>query len=108
MKQLPQHLVYITPRTCLLTFDIIYLESNRNYTFVYFTNGQRRLLSKTMSEIFAVLPSGQFLRISRTHVINLHYFRGINHTNETPVALVGMSLQLPISRRRLKTLIFPA
>ncbi|MCP1386239.1 LytR/AlgR family response regulator transcription factor [Runella salmonicolor] len=108
MKQLPQHLVYITPRTCLLTFDVIYLESNRNYTFVYFTNGKRMLLSKTMSVIFAALPSGQFLRISRTHVINLHYFRGINHTNETPVALVGKGLQLPVSRRRLKILNFSA
>jgi two-component system, LytTR family, response regulator len=108
MKQLTQHLVNITPRTCLPTFDVIYLESSRNYTFVYLKSGQRILLAKTMSDIINALPTGQFLRISRAHVVNLHYFKGICLASEIPLALIGNNLQLPVSRRRLKTLAFPA
>lgn len=104
MQQFSPPVFNLTPRIQLCLSDVVYLESSRNYTFLILTNGKRLLLSKTMGALWQCLPPQQFLRISRTHVINIYYLRGICLKNEIPLALLKTNEELPVSRRRLKTI----
>ena len=51
--------------------DILYLESDSNYTYIYFKNGNRELISKTLKEFQNELPEHLFCRIHNSHIINL-------------------------------------
>ena len=55
--------------------DIIYLESDSNYTHIYFRNGDSELLSKTMKEFEKKLPIKSFFRIHHSFIINLNYVK---------------------------------
>jgi DNA-binding LytR/AlgR family response regulator len=105
MQPLIPSIFKLTPRTQLCLADVVYLESSRNYTFLVFLNGKRLLLSKTLGHLLEGLPSHQFVRISRTHVVNIQYLRRIQKNNEPPLALLKTNEQLPVSRRRLKKMV---
>lgn len=51
--------------------QVLYCESDNNYTRFYLINGQKHLVSKTLLDIQETLEERNFLRISRQYVINL-------------------------------------
>ena len=51
--------------------EILYLESDSNYTHVYYKNGNRELVSKTLKEFESNLPQNLFCRIHHSSIINL-------------------------------------
>ena len=55
--------------------DIIYLESSRNYTFIYFADGSRQLVSKTLGAFELPLTALGFVRISKSIIANLAYVK---------------------------------
>jgi two-component system LytT family response regulator len=50
--------------------DIIRLESDRNYTLIFLADGRQVLASKTLGSFGKLLPSS-FLRVHRSHLVNL-------------------------------------
>lgn len=90
--------------------QIIRLQGERNYTWLYLVNGEKHLLSITLRRIEAQLP--QFLRINKGHLINPVFIKRF-HDFSPPAgrkisarwASKGMMLlhsgdRLPWSRRR--------
>ena len=90
--------------------QIIRLQGERNYTWLYLANGEKHLLSITLKRIEVQLP--QFLRINKGHLINPVYIKQF-HDSSPPAgrkisarwANKGMMLlysgdRLPWSRRR--------
>ena len=55
--------------------DIIRCESNGNYTYFYFADGQKLLVTKTLKEFDQLLDSYRFLRVHQSHLINLEHVR---------------------------------
>lgn len=54
--------------------NIRYLEAAGNYTFLYFTNGERLLVCRTLQEMQDRLASPfRFLRIHRSYLINVDF-----------------------------------
>lgn len=104
MQQLLGQFISITPRTCTLISEILYFESSRNYTFVYLTNGKRILVAKTLGSILLNAPQPYFIRISRTHAVNLLHLKEVIHHSETFEVKIATNTFLPISRRRRKSL----
>jgi two-component system LytT family response regulator len=77
--------------------DIVYLQGDGNYTYVYTVQGKRYLLSKTMKVIQTVLNAG-FLRIHKSYTINpVHLVARIKADR----VLLSSGQQLPIARRRI-------
>jgi two-component system LytT family response regulator len=77
--------------------DIIYLQGDGNYTYVYTVQGKRYLLSKTMKVIQNILNAG-FLRIHKSYTINpVHLVARIKADR----VLLTSGKQLPIARRRI-------
>ncbi|HZI26346.1 MAG TPA: response regulator [Chryseolinea sp.] len=55
--------------------DIVYCESDSNYTKLILTNGKHHLLSKTLREVQEFLEGRNFLRVHRQYMVNLDHIR---------------------------------
>jgi two-component system LytT family response regulator len=53
--------------------DIIRAEANDNYTNFYLTNGKTLLVSKTLKHFDDLLADFDFIRIHKSHLVNLQY-----------------------------------
>jgi two-component system, LytTR family, response regulator len=59
--------------TLLNVNDIIRCESHRNYTFIFSEGDKKLIASKTLMEFEGVLQKFGFLRIHKSHLINVKY-----------------------------------
>ena len=50
--------------------DIVWVEAYDNYAFIH-TSGEKHLVSSTLKKVEQKLPSSMFMRIHKSHVINL-------------------------------------
>jgi DNA-binding LytR/AlgR family response regulator len=53
--------------------DIRYMRAHSNYTEIYFSNGEKKLLSRTMKDLESLLPSALFVRSHKSYVVNIGY-----------------------------------
>lgn len=81
--------------------DIVRLESNSNYTYVYLSDGNMHVVSKTMKEFEPYLDKSTFLRIHRSHIININFIKGYN-SKEGGYAVLKDESMIEISRSKHK------
>jgi two-component system, LytTR family, response regulator len=55
--------------------DIVHLEANSNYTYIYLVNKIKITASKTLKEFEELLPDDIFFRTHHSHLINLNYIK---------------------------------
>lgn len=55
--------------------DVIHLEAQSNYTYIYFTNKPKIIVSKTLKELEDLLPNDIFFRVHHSYLINLNYIK---------------------------------
>jgi two-component system LytT family response regulator len=83
---------------CCLPEEILYLKAESNYTEINYTDGSKKLLSKTLKVLEDILPSHQFFRIHKSYVVNAaHITDIILSAHESAVKLIGGQM-LPVSR----------
>ncbi len=51
--------------------DLLYMEADGSYTYFYTTSGERHTYSKSMNHIYDKVGLPSFVRISRSHVVNI-------------------------------------
>lgn len=98
---LPEKLAFATQEGILFIKPetILRCESASNYTTVYFTDGTKLVLSKTLKEMEeALLPYG-FCRVHHSHLINVHQASRYAKTDGGFVQMTDGS-EVPISRQR--------
>jgi two-component system LytT family response regulator len=76
--------------------EILYCKSIQNYTTVYLKNGKSYLCCKTLKEIEAKLPVGDFFRIHHSYVVNLNSISAFK--KKTQEVELDNHLLLPYSR----------
>lgn len=81
--------------------DIIYCQSERNYTRIYLEDGIKKLASKTLKEIGRQLPESIFCRVHHSSIVNLNKVTGYNHNDGGTLVLNGVH-ELKISRSKKK------
>lgn len=79
--------------------DIIRCESDRNYTFIFLTDGRKILVSRTIKEYDEMLNDYGFFRIHQSHLINLKYLKNYTRGRGGYVELTDGSV-LDVSARR--------
>lgn len=81
---------------------IRYLEAAGNYTFIYFTNGERLLVCRTLQEMQDRLASPfRFLRIHRSFLINVDFLeRYVRGKGGYVILEGGGNLTVSASRRQ--------
>lgn len=65
-------------KICINTNDIIYLEADNKHCIIHLNNGSASC-NKTMAKVVNVLPEHQFIKISRSYVVNSNYIASFNH-----------------------------
>jgi two-component system LytT family response regulator len=82
--------------------NIRYLEASGNYTFLYFTNGERLLVCRTLQDMEERLASPyRFLRIHRSFLINIDFLERYVRGKGGYVILEGnIHLAVSVSRRQ--------
>jgi|GEM_PF-4012979 two-component system LytT family response regulator len=83
---------------------IIRVESNRCYSLIYFVDGTSHLASKPLKEIEVDLDKTLFLRIHRSHLINIGSVCSILRGGKSRIKLTDGTI-LPITSEKLHILI---
>lgn len=80
--------------------DILYCNSEGSYTNIFLANSKKFTIAKNLKEISEKLPSNIFLRIHRSHIINIeHVEEFINGSSQTVKLKNGEEFQLSKSKK---------
>ena len=79
--------------------DIIYLQSDVNYTNFYMKGDERLIVSKTLKEFEELLPEETFCRTHQSYLLNILYVKKILK-EDCGYALLESGEKIPISRRK--------
>jgi len=53
--------------------DIVRIEANSNYSFLFFSNGKTLVVSKVLHSLEAQLDSLNFIRVHSSHLVNVDH-----------------------------------
>ncbi|WPR75423.1 LytTR family DNA-binding domain-containing protein [Algoriphagus sp. NG3] len=81
------------------TEDILYCQSENNYTNIFLQNGEKKLISKTLKDVEKKLTSHMFLRIHQSFLINPKYLKQYNRNDGGYVIMDGDN-SLPVSKQK--------
>lgn len=84
--------------------EIVRCEANGNYTCVYFHDGSFLMLTKTLKHYASKLEPHGFIRIHKTHLVNLKYIRTYVKGKSPYVSLKDGS-QVEVSLRKKQLLV---
>jgi two-component system LytT family response regulator len=80
--------------------EILYIQSDVNYCYVYLKDGRKFLIAKTLKEYNQQLANELFARIHKSYLVNLE---AIAHCNFSEYKIqMNNGLCLPIARRKRK------
>ncbi len=80
--------------------DIIYLEADSNYSILHMNSGEKIVATKPLKDYETLLNDNNFIRIHKSHIINILHLHEYNNTNGTMVKLAN-GVVINVSRRRM-------
>ena len=90
--------------TFVETSQILYAESDSNYTNFVLETGEKYLVSKTLGDVQEMLETRNFLRVHRQYVVNLDHIKRMIKGEGTYLVLTnGMSI--PVARQHKERLL---
>jgi DNA-binding LytR/AlgR family response regulator len=89
----------------ILYSDILYLESNRNYTIIHLQDGTVRMSTKTMLFHINNCLNDNFIRIHRAFCVNKNYIQNFDKKENIDSLFLKGGIQLAISRRKRRNLL---
>ncbi|AUD07159.1 response regulator receiver protein [Spirosoma pollinicola] len=83
--------------------ELKFLQATGNYSWLYWTNGEKVLTSRTLNYYQPQLPGAWFIRLHRNCIVNLRYVERLERveTNKSGLVYLHSGEVLPVSRRRL-------
>lgn len=82
--------------------DIVRCEADGSYTWFYFANRERLLVTKNLGEYEALLE-GEFIRVHHAHLINKLHIAEVKKGN-SPTLILSNAVSVPVSQRRREVL----
>lgn len=79
--------------------EIVYCESDSNYTSIILASGKRYLVSKTLREVQEFLEGRNFLRVHRQYVVNLDHIR-MYKRGEGNSLIMSNEVSIPVGRQQ--------
>jgi two-component system LytT family response regulator len=77
--------------------DIIRIEGERNYSFIYLKNEKKKLVTKTLADLDDLLKESGFFRCHRSFIVNQ---TNIMHYPNAITLIMSDGVEIPISRRK--------
>jgi two-component system LytT family response regulator len=81
----------------LVVKDIIRVEGERNYSYIYLKNSKKKLITKTLADLEGLLDDKGFFRCHRSYIINADHIAG---TPKSFSLTLSDGMELPVSRRK--------
>jgi two-component system LytT family response regulator len=78
--------------------EILYAESDGNYSTIYLSDGQKIVLTKKLKEVNKLLPGDTFFRIHNSYIINLTKIKEFLKTDGYVV--LQSNHKIPVSRQK--------
>ena len=78
--------------------DILYAESDGNYSTLFLTDGRKIVLTKKLKEVDQLLPSDTFFRIHNSYIINLEKVKEYLKTDG--YVILEPNHKIPVSRKK--------
>ncbi|AEH00599.1 LytTR family DNA-binding domain-containing protein [Lacinutrix sp. 5H-3-7-4] len=78
--------------------DIVFVESDGNYSTIFLEDNQKVLVTKKLKEVYALLPEDSFFRIHNSYVINLSKIKAFLKTEGYVV--METNQKIPVARQR--------
>lgn len=78
--------------------EILYAESDGNYSTIFLSDGQKIVLTKKLKEVNQLLPSDSFFRIHNSYIINLNKIKEFLKTDGYVV--LKSNHKIPVSRQK--------
>ena len=78
--------------------EILYAESDGNYSTIFLKDGQKILLTKKLKEVNALLPENSFFRIHNSYIINLNKIKEFLKTDG--YVILESNHKIPVSRQK--------
>jgi two-component system LytT family response regulator len=88
-------LFYVDP------FDIVYCESDNNYTTIFLKNQKKITLAKSIKSIEEELQYPHFFRVHRSYIINIQLISSYK-ISEDFLCLIDETIKIPVSDRKKK------
>jgi len=82
--------------------DIIRLEAMTNYTYFYFADGSKLLITKTLKEFDKMLVDSGFVRVHQSHLINTAFIKEFIKSDGYIIMRDGT--KVPVSTRKKQVL----
>ena len=79
--------------------DIIRLEAMTNYTYFYFADGSKLLITKTLKEYDKMLSDSGFVRVHQSHLINMSHVQAYVKTEGGYILMKNKDI-VPVSVRK--------
>lgn len=78
--------------------EIMYAESDGNYSTIFLTDGQKIVLTKKLKEVQTLLPIESFFRIHNSYIINLSKIKEFVKTDG--YVILKSNHKIPVSRQK--------
>jgi len=79
--------------------DIVRCESDNYYTYFYFVDGRKLLVSKTLKENEELLSQHNFIRPHKSHLVNVRYIKSYIRQDGGYILMTD-DTRIPVSRRK--------
>lgn len=80
----------------LMLKDIVRIEGERNYSYIFLANHRKKLISKTLSNFEELLTEKGFFRCHKSHLVNGYHIQNCNSYSLT----TSDGMEVPIARRK--------
>ena len=77
--------------------NIVRMEGERNYTYIYMSEGKKHLVSKTLGEFEEMLDDKGFFRCHKSHIVNFHHID--DYSQRDKVTMSDQS-EIAVARRK--------
>lgn len=78
--------------------DIIFVQSDGNYSTIHLKNNQKKVVTKKLKDINGILPEGQFFRTHNSYIVNLQKIK--EFLKNEGYLIMETNHKIPVARQR--------
>ena len=78
--------------------DIIFVQSDGNYSTIYLKNNKKKVVTKKLKDINAILPQSSFFRTHSSYIVSLHKIKEFLKTEG--YLIMESNHEIPVARQR--------
>jgi len=83
--------------------EILYLNSDSNYTYVHLHDGKKLMVCRTLKSFTESLPNHQFIRVHQSYLVSINSIAKMNFNNHSSITLDN-GIEISVSRKGKKKL----